>query len=234
MENNAFDFKKFIEDSKQALLNPKDYFSSMTPAGGMGVPVIKALLYGVVAGILNLLWSLLNISPVTGGVFGIVALIWSVVGALIGLFLGAVIILLLVAIAGGKTDFEPTVHVSAALLVIMPVSAFMNIFSGIHFILGTLLSLAVNLYALWMLFNAMTLTLNSKVETSKIIMYVLGGILILFTLIAFGTRRVSRDFMRDVERYQMDFGHIKESNEKPAKLFSQAEFHCLYNRMNRT
>ncbi len=227
MESTAFDFKNFVEDSKQALLNPKDYFSSMTPAGGMGVPVIKALLYGVVAGVINLLWGILNISPLAGGMFGIVALIWSIVGALIGLFLGAVIILLLVAIAGGKTDFEPTVHVSAALLVIMPVSAFVNIFSGIHFMLGSLLTLAVNLYALWMLFNAMTLTLNAKVETSKIIMYVLGGILILFTLIAFGTRRVSRNFMRDIERYNMDFGHI--NNESPANTFTG--FHSVYNRL---
>jgi hypothetical protein len=210
MENNGFNFNKFFEDSRRALLDPREYFRTMPTTGGLGAPVIKALIYGAIAGIFYLLWSILNITYGGGGLFGgavgIMAFIGSIIGALIGLFIGAVIILLLVAIAGGRTDFEPIVHVSAALLVIMPVTAILNVFSGIHWLLGSVLSLAVNLYALWMLFNAMTLTLNAKVETSKIIMYVLGGLLILFFFLGMGARRVGRNYMRQFEQYNMDFG----------------------------
>jgi hypothetical protein len=235
MENNGFNFNTFFEDSRRALLDPKEYFSSMPVTGGLGAPVIKALIYGAIAGIFYLLWSILNITYGGGGLFGgavgIMAFIGSIIGALIGLFIGAVIILLLVAIAGGRTDFEPIVHVSAALLVIMPVTAFLNVFSGIHWLLGALLSLAVNLYALWMLYNAMTLTLNAKADTSKIIMYILAGLLVLFFFLGMGARRIGRNYMREFEQYNMDFG------QKPADMKASPDntftgFSGVYEKIN--
>lgn len=206
MENSGFNFNAFIADSRKALLKPEDYFSSMSTEGGFGPPIIKALIYGLVAGILSMIWGFLSLSAVGGamggafgGAVGFLALIWSIIGALIGLFIGAVIILILVAIASGKTDFEPILHVTAALMVIMPVSALLNVFSAITPILGSLLSLAVNLYALWMLFHAMTKTLGAKVDTSKILMFVLGGLLILFFFIGMATRKAAQTFMRDFD-----------------------------------
>ena len=58
-EPASFDLNAFIKESKETLLNPKAYFSTMRTAGGMAEPVIKALIYGVVAGIIVLLWGLL-------------------------------------------------------------------------------------------------------------------------------------------------------------------------------
>jgi hypothetical protein len=211
MEN--FDFKRFVEDSKQALLNPQEYFETMSTEGGFGPPLIKALIYGIIAGIFALLWSLLRIGGVGGmffgTTFGFMALISAIIGTLIGLFIGAVIILILVSIAGGKTDFEPILHVTAALLVVTPVMAFLNVFSALSPFLGSLISLAVNLWMLWMLFNAMTRTLGSAIETSKIIMYVLGGILILFFFIGLATRRLTRSTMR--RYYDLDHSHQIEN-----------------------
>ncbi len=219
MEQTNFDLSAFFEDSKQALLKPEEYFSSMSTEGGFGPPIIKALIYGVIAGVLNLIWGFLKLSSIggafggmLGGAVGFLALIWSIIGALIGLFIGAVIILILVSIASGKTDFEPILHVQAALMVIMPVSAFMNVFSAIHPVLGSLLSLAVNLYLLYMLFNAMTKTLDAKVDTSKIIMYVLGGLFILFFFIGMATRRAARTFMRDFENIDFSEKLDKKTN----------------------
>ncbi len=225
MENNGFSFNKFIDDSKQALLKPEEYFSTMSAEGGFGPPIIKALIYGFIAGFLNMIWGFLLFSAkggamggIFGGAVGFLALILTPIGALIGLFIGAVIILVLVAISNGKTDFEPILHVQASLMVIMPVSAFMNVFSAIHPILGSLLSLAVNLYLLWMLFNAMTKTLGASVSTSKILMFVLGGLLILFFFIGMATRRAAQSFMRDFnpDNYtqQLDSGTNKPFGEK--------------------
>ena len=210
MEQKKFDLTAFIADSKQTLLKPEEYFSSMPTTGGFGPAIIKALIYGLIAGILNMIWSILEIGTmggamggVFGGAVGFLALIWSVIAALIGLFIGAVIILILVSIANGKTDFEPILHVQAALMVIMPVSAFMNVFSAIHPIIGSLLSLAVNLYLLWMLFNAMTRVLSANPDTSKIIMYVVGGLFIIFFFIGIATRKAAQTFMDEFDN--MDF-----------------------------
>lgn len=220
MEQKSFDLSAFIADSKQALLKPEEYFSTMSTEGGFGPPIIKALIYGLIAGIFNLIWGLLKIGAIGsaggmfGGAVGFLALVWSIIGALIGLFIGAVIILVLCAIANGKTDFEPLLHVQAALMVIMPVSAFMNVFGAIHPVLGSLLSLAVNLYLLWMLFHAMTKTLNAQVSTTKIIMYVLGGLMILFFFIGMATRKAANSFMRDFDPNDYT-GHLDERTNKP-------------------
>ncbi len=217
MESNGFDFNTLIADSKKALLKPEEYFSSMSTEGSLGTPIIKALIYGAVAGVIYFIWSLLGIGAVggmgglVGGAVGIMAIIGSIIGALIGLFIGAVIILILCAIANGKTEFEPIVHVSSSLLVIMPVSAVASFFSVIHPILGSLLVLAVNMYFLYMLFFAMTKTLNAKADVSKIIMFIFAGLLILFFFIGILATRATRSYMRD-------WNNIELSSEADRKL----------------
>lgn len=213
---------------------PDSYFTRMPAEGGIGIPVIKALIYGAIAGVFNFLWSILLAGQmgasggVFGGAIGAMAFFGSIIGALIGLFIGALIILILVAIAGGKTDFEPATHVAAALMVVMPISAFLNVFAALHTILASVLSLAVNLYALWMLFHAMTKALDSKVDTSKILMYVLGGLLILFFFIGLATRNATNSFMRDIEQYQDEIGEGTNQDD-PARLKStHHDFYAVY------
>jgi hypothetical protein len=110
MADNTFDFNLFIKESKDVLVNPKSYFSTMKTTGGMTEPLIKAVIYGAVAGILTLIWSLLNIGAMTnslfGGAIGVMAFIWSIIGAIIGLFIGAVVTLIISSICKGSTDFE--------------------------------------------------------------------------------------------------------------------------------
>ncbi|MGB4292639.1 MAG: YIP1 family protein, partial [Bacteroidales bacterium] len=130
----SFDFNAFINESKETLLNPKSYFSSMKTAGGMVEPLIKAVIYGVIAGIFYLIWGLFHLGAagsLLGGAVGFVGLIWAIIGSIIGLFIGAVIILIVSAIGKGSTDFEACLRVSASLMVIMPVSAILSFLGGI-------------------------------------------------------------------------------------------------------
>jgi hypothetical protein len=45
MSNESIDFKKILKDSRETLLNPKDYFHSMPLTGGLTEPLIKAAVY---------------------------------------------------------------------------------------------------------------------------------------------------------------------------------------------
>ena len=69
MSNESIDFKKILNDSRETLLNPKGYFSSMPLAGGLVGPLIKAAIYGVVAGLFALLWSVLGFSALGASFF---------------------------------------------------------------------------------------------------------------------------------------------------------------------
>ena len=184
--NGSFDFNAFINESKETILNPKSYFAALKTTGGMTDPLIKAIVYGAIAGIFTFLWSIFDIGASTGGLFGgsagAMALIWSIIGAVIGLFIGAVVLLIISAICSGSTDFESNVRVTAPLMVLLPVNAALGFFNGISPYLSFIISFLVGLYGLWMLYNALTETLKAKQKTAKIVCYVLAALSLLGTM----------------------------------------------------
>lgn len=212
---SSFDFNAFISESKETLLNPKSYFSKMKLTGGMTEPLIKAVIYGAVAGVIVFLWSILGLGAAgagfLGGAIGAMALVWYIVAAIIGLFVGAVILLIISSICKGNSDFEANLRVTAATMVVMPVSALLGFTMGINIYLGMIVSLAVSIYAIWMLYHGLVEALKAKPESAKIVMYVLIGLIVLFTLAGLSTRnRVNklmkgydteelRDVMKDLE-----------------------------------
>ncbi|HMB20028.1 MAG TPA: hypothetical protein VKQ10_03090, partial [Spirochaetota bacterium] len=107
-EGGGFNFAQFIDDSKNTLTNPKEYFASMAKEGGFGEPIIKALLYGLVAGLITFIWGIIGLSAagglgaMFGGAVGIMAIVGGLIFALIGLFIGGLIMLIISAICGGN------------------------------------------------------------------------------------------------------------------------------------
>jgi hypothetical protein len=192
MASEGFSLSKVFEDSKKVLLSPKEYFSSMSLEGGIGEPILKALVYGIVAGIFSLLWSLLNISGFTGGLFGgavgVMAFLGSVIWAIIGVFIGAVIVLIISAIAKGSNDFEANMRVAASVMVIFPINAFLGFTAAIGGTFASLITLLVNLYALYILYFGVIHALKAEMSPSKVIHYVLAGLLVLIFIIGLATR----------------------------------------------
>jgi hypothetical protein len=216
MSNETFDFNVFIKESKDVLVNPKSYFSTMKTSGGITEPLIKAVIYGAIAGIFAFLWSLLKLGVVTGGMFGgaigIMLFVWYIIGAIIGLFIGAVIVLIISSICKGNTDFEACVRVTAAVMVVMPVSAFLGFAGGINLYLGVIIALAVNIFALWLLYNGLVEALKSNPETTKIVAYVLIAIFVLFMLLGLGARRSANKFMNEFNN--SDFKELMKDTGK--------------------
>jgi hypothetical protein len=185
-ESTSFDLNAFIKESKETLLNPKAYFSTMRTSGGMAEPVIKALIYGVVAGIIVFLWGILGLGGMTGmfgAGIGIMGLVYTVIAAVIGLFIGAVIVLIISAICKGNTDFEACLRVVASLMVVFPISALLGFISGISPVFGAIIGLCVNLYALYLLNYGLTESLKTNPGTTKILMYVLAVLLVIFMIV---------------------------------------------------
>ncbi len=201
MSNGTFDFNEFIRESKETLVNPKAYFSTMKTSGGMGEPLIKSVIYGAIAGLFTFLWSILRIGVVSGSIFGgaigVMAFIWTIIFAIIGLFIGAVILLVISAICKGSTDFEANVRVTAAALVVMPINAFLTFASGFNVYLGLIISIAIGILSIWILYNGLIESLKANKETTRIVMYVLIAIIVLFLLVGLGARKRARMIMRE-------------------------------------
>jgi hypothetical protein len=208
MSNTTFDFNVFIGESKDVLVNPKSYFSAMRTSGGLGEPLIKAVIYGAVAGFFAMLWSIAHLSVATGGMLGggtgFMAFIWYIISAVIGMFIGAVIVLVLSAVAKGNTDFEACARVTASMMVLMPINAFLMFLTGLNLYLGLIVGLAINIYGIWLLYNALVYALKGKPETSRIIMYVLIILVVLFSLVGLGAKSKADKFMREFNNSEIN------------------------------
>ncbi|MFP4019940.1 MAG: Yip1 family protein [Bacteroidales bacterium] len=216
MASEASILTKVLEESKQILKTPKAYFSTMPIGGGVSYPIFKALIYGIVSGIFALLWSLLNVRGYTGGMFVGGTALWAfllpIIWSVIGVFIGAVIVLVISALAKGSNSFEVNLRVSASLMIFMPITAFLGFTAAIGLTFHSFIALLVNLYALYILYFGVTETLKGEVKTARIIHFIIGGLLILIFLIGLGTKR-------GVERYS---GYTSKKAEKLMKEYREA------------
>ena len=186
MSNETIDLQKIFRETTETLLNPKEYFSSMPLEGGFAEPIIKAAIYGVVAGLFALLWSLLGFSPtggggIWGGAVGVMALIWSVVGAIATAFIGGALMAVISIICGGNRELEANVRVASSLMAVYPIRAFLAFTYGISFSLGGIVGLGISLYCVYLIYHAAVEALKGKEPSVKIAAIVL----VAFTLIGF-------------------------------------------------
>ena len=189
MSDINFNFNDFIEDSKSTLIKPKDYFSSMTKSGGFVEPIIKACIYSLAAGIIYFIWALLSIGGPWGmhgksmAGFGSITLIFTtLIGGVIGLFVGGLILMLISIICGGDTNYETNTRVTASLMVLSPISALLSFLNGINLYLGIVISLLVGLYGIWLLYIALVNSLSAKEKVAQIVCIVLAVLLALVSL----------------------------------------------------
>jgi hypothetical protein len=199
MSDSTFDVNAFFQESKDVLLNPKSYFSTMKTSGGMSEPLIKAVIYGAVAGAIAFIWSLLKIGGLSGfgSTVGIMLFIWSIVGAVIGLFIGAVILLVISSICKGSTDFEANLRVTAATMVLMPINAFFGFAGHFNLYFGVIVSIALSLLAIWLFYNGLVEALKANPETSKIVSYIFIAIVVVFILVGIGAKRRANQYMNE-------------------------------------
>jgi hypothetical protein len=102
--------------------------------------------------------------------------------------------------------------VTAAVMVVMPISAILSFAGGINIYLGLIIGLALNIFALWLLYNGLIEALKTKQETTKIVGYVMIALIVLFMLIGFGAKRKANQFMNEFNK--SDMKELMKSMEK--------------------
>ena len=226
MAEGGFDFKKLLDETKATLITPAEYFAIMPKEGGLGEPLVKAVIYSLIAGVFTFVWGALKLTAAAGafggmigGGIGIMGLIWSIVGGIIGLFIGGAIVLVISAICGGNTNYEANVRVTASLMALSPVSAILSFLSGFSLWIGGLVSLAVALYGLYLLYIAVTRALGGKEGTAKVISILLAVIpvlMILSTLLCVkAASNFSDQIMKDIPtQNQEQFKKLSEDFNK--------------------
>ncbi|MFH1379064.1 MAG: hypothetical protein ABII23_02180 [bacterium] len=176
-----FDFKNLLIESKQTLLSPKTYFSAMPKTGGYAEPVIKTLIYSFLSGCIIFIWSILGVDSASG--LGKSAIIKHPVLALVFLFVIALLLLIISLICGGDKSYETNLRVQASMFVLMPISALISVLYGVNPYIGIFISIVLNLFALWIFFNALIYGLSAKPLRAKIVVGIFtAGFIVLFVL----------------------------------------------------
>lgn len=205
MSSQNIDIGRILKESTETLLNPKEYFATTPLTGGFAEPVIKVAIYGTVAGLFSLLWTVMGLSALGGtmwsGAAGIMALIYSIIGAIVALFIGGAVMLVLSAICGGNKDYEANVRVAASLMVVYPINAFMGFLYGISTNLGSVVGLLISLYSVYLLYHAVIQALKGKESSARIVAIVL----VLLTLLgSWGGRRASKNLQNYSDRFERE------------------------------
>jgi hypothetical protein len=169
MSNSLFNFNAFIKESIDVLINPKSYFSSMKTTGGVTEPLIKALIYGALAGIIDFLWSVVDLGNSMFGRFhGLMMIIWIIIAAIVVLFVGGLILMIISAILKGSKDYESSVRVIASLMVILPLSALLRFVGHLNITAGVIVNLAIGIFALYLLYHGLIETLKANPGSTKL------------------------------------------------------------------
>jgi hypothetical protein len=187
MNEGTFDLNAFLAETKETLLNPGSYFSKMKISGGIAEPLIKAVIYGTVAGLVYMILSFLHMGGyggMLGGKTGVTALLYTVIISVVGLFVGGAILLLISTICKGNADYEANARVAASVMAVMPVSAILSFTSGINAYLGIIVGIVMGLYMIWLLYHGLVGALKCNAETAKVVCYVIIGISFLYFIFA--------------------------------------------------
>lgn len=183
MSGSGFQAQAFVDDSRRVFVDPKGFFAALPVSGGLADPVIRAALYGLAAGVINLFWSLFGVGAMPFGHMGVVALVSMPIGAVISLFIGGAVFWGLSWLCGGLVAYEAGLRVQAALLVLFPLRAAINVFYAASPRLGLFLDLALALYGVWLGYNALLLALKAEERKARIAAIVFAVLVLLTALV---------------------------------------------------
>jgi hypothetical protein len=204
MSTVTFDFKGFLNESKNTLLNPDRYFSGLNLSGGMTEPALKAGMYGILTGLIYLLCYFLKVralgSGYSGEAVGLLAFIKIIFVSVAGLFMGAFALLILSSVCRGVTAYEANLRVTASVMAVVPVYAVLSISRAINLYAGMVIALLIFIYFLWILYHGMVNSLKYKPENAKIVSYVLTFMIIVFLLLNLRTSVKQDDLKKDVKK----------------------------------
>ena len=190
MAEGQFNIKQLINDSKNALLKPKEYFEQMPKDGGIVDPIIKGLIYAGVAaltGCIAIFIVTLRFPPMfpTARII-IEVLIRLAIYYAIALFLFSGITLGIAVIGKGEANYENALRVFSSTMVCLIPLSFGFIFGiflakwAIYLLM--VISAVIIGYMFFMLYFGLTKSLGTEDKIAKIGAGVVGGICVLYLI----------------------------------------------------
>jgi hypothetical protein len=165
---------------KDVLTKPAAFYASVRDAGGLGGPVVFALVLGIASGVISAAYAILGLGA--GGAMGgagiraVTALILTPVVAVIGCFVGGAIVHVISLLAGGKGTYEQSVRVAGYAGATMPISALVSVVS--------VLQIPVFLYGLYLVVQGLVAIHGADRTKAYIVTGVLACLVVILGVVS--------------------------------------------------
>jgi hypothetical protein len=193
-----FDINTVINTARSVITSPATYFQNMQKSGGLVEPLIFIAVIAVVTGVLAAVLSIF-FSAVGFRAFGLGAIIFVPIGALIGAFIGAGILFAIWKLMGSEQDYEASFRCIAATMAIYPVTTVLSILPYIG-------SIAAVAWATYLLIEASVAVHGRNRKTAQLVFGVIGAVLVIMNV-------SSEHTVRQLGNQAEELSRIMEQNE---------------------
>ncbi len=171
------DFKTFITDARDLLLRPKKLFESIKTNTDFDEPIVKAGVYGLLAGIISVLVGIFS----GKGIISLTKLISLPILSIFITFGVAGILLFISYLANGKMNFEASVKAVSSKIFLYPIIILLSAVS-ITFPLLVFSTVLVDMFLLYLGYSMIIYCLNAELKRARIIFGILGLLMLGFYL----------------------------------------------------
>jgi hypothetical protein len=174
-EKSKFDFNSVIENAKQVVTRPREFYQEMPKTGGFTDPLIFIAVMGIAAGLIGGVFSLFSNGHIGAMSFGLISVFTMPVIAIVGCFISGMIMFAVWRLMGSTEDYQAAFRCVAFSTVIFPAFPVL----GLVPYLGTIASDA---WWVWLMILASIGAHNLDKDKSTLVLGVLGVIIVLVGL----------------------------------------------------
>ncbi|MCB1661073.1 MAG: YIP1 family protein [Pseudomonadales bacterium] len=210
-EAKGFDLSRVIEDAKSVITQPVEFYRAMPQIGGFTEPCIFLAVMAVLMGAMTAVLSLFGLGHIGAMAIGFSSLFLFPIMALIGSFIGALIMFVIWKLMGSTKDYEAAyrcVSYASVIYLIMPLVGWIPY-------LGTIVSLGLGMYLMYIA----TMEVHGiKQQTAQTAIGILAAVLLLMQLSGEYNARNYQAKMEAVgEKWQKSAEEASKTFEKMAK-----------------
>lgn len=207
-QGGSFDLGKVIEDAKRVATGPAEFYRDMPQSGGFAEPCIFLLVMALIMGALATLLSLFGMGHIGAMAIGFGSFILFPIMAVIGSFIGALVMFVIWKLMGSAKDYEAAYRCIAYAAVIYPITPLV----GWMPYLGTIITMGLGMYLMYVA----TIEVHQiKQQTAQTVIGVLAAVLILMQLSGeYTARNIQAQMEESAKEWQ-------ESAEKASKAFEE-------------
>lgn len=226
MEQKGINLAAIPQAAISVLTGPSDFFMKMPKSGGFVEPLVFAVIMGVIAGLIQTIFSLAGLSLAAGMAMGVASIIITPVMVAIFGFVGAAIMFVIWKLMGSQESYETAYRCGAYISVLTPITTVLGIIPYV----GTAIGIA-----LMMLFIVLASIVVHRIPAGKawLVFGIIGAVLIVLNIGGqFAARRIAGNAMQFQKSMEETSKKIQELSKKTEEARRAAE--SLEKQMNKT